>query len=166
MRRIAMLVLTIGLAVSTRAAEPNQACALLTTAELEAALGATVSPLAAQEIPGKATVQMCTTKSANARVLLRIAKMKGGAGSSNAAAEGIEVARQMGAQVDVKTFGPITCSTMIPPKNMEQMGFNTTCSVVKGTTVAAVEITTKARKDLVPIEKVHPLAGKIAARVH
>ena len=163
MRRIAMLVLTIGLVVPARAAEPNQACALLTTAELEAVLGAKLSPLAGQSIPGKAGVQMCTTKSANALVLLRLAKTKG---TSNAAAEGIEIARSIGAQVDVKTFGPITCSTMIPPRNMEQMGFNTTCSVVKGTTVAAVEITTKARKDLVPIEKVHPLADKIATRVH
>jgi hypothetical protein len=102
-RRAAMLVMTMGLVVPARAAEPNQACALLTTAELEAALGAKVSPLAGQSIPGKTGVQM---------------------------------------------------------------GFNTTDSVVKGTTVAAVEITAKARKDLVPIEKVHPLADKIAARVH
>jgi hypothetical protein len=70
----------------------------------------------------------------------------------------------MGGQVDVKTFGSITCSTLIPPKNLEQYGFNTTCSVVKGEQVAAVEVTTQSRQDMVPIEKLRPLAEKMAGR--
>ena len=55
---------------------------------------------------------------------------------------------------------------MIPPKNLEQYGFNTTCSVVKGSEVAAIELTAKARKDLVPIEKLRPLAETMASRMH
>jgi hypothetical protein len=68
------------------------------------------------------------------------------------------------AKVDVKTFGPITCSTIIPAKDKEMYGFNTTCSVLKGTTVAAIEITSKSRAAMVPIEKLRPVAEKMATR--
>src|SRR5260221_13226475 len=99
---------------------------------------------------------MCSGQTPKASILLRIAKGRGG--SEGAAAKGVEIARKMGAQVEVKSFGPITCSTVIPPKNLEVYGFNTTCSVVKGPQVAAVEITAKSRQDMVAIDKLHPLA--------
>jgi hypothetical protein len=70
----------------------------------------------------------------------------------------------MGATVEVKTFGPITCSTMVPPANMNQYGYNTTCSVIKGDAVAAVEVGARFRKDMVPIDKLRPLAEKLATR--
>jgi hypothetical protein len=71
----------------------------------------------------------------------------------------------MGATVQVKTFGPIVCSTMIPPANMRQYGYNTTCSVTKGDVVAGVEIGARNRKDMVPIDKLRPLAEKLATRL-
>jgi hypothetical protein len=73
--------------------------------------------------------------------MLRIAK--GGDESGNAAA-----------QVDVKTFGPMTCSTVTPPKNLE----------VKGGEMAAIEITARTKNDVVPIDKLRPVAEKMAGR--
>jgi hypothetical protein len=78
--------------------------------------------------------------------------------------KGIELAKQMGIQVDVKTFGPITCSTMVPPANLAQHGFNTTCTVSKPTAVAGGEVTAKSQQDMVSIERLHPLAEKMASR--
>jgi hypothetical protein len=78
--------------------------------------------------------------------------------------KGIEAVRKMGIQVDVKTFGPITCSTMAPPASLAQHGFNTTCTVIKPTAVAGVEVTAKSQQDMVSIERLHLLAEKMANR--
>src|SRR5439155_21354365 len=77
---------------------------------------------------------------------------------------GVEVVTKMGIQVDVKTFGLITCSTMVPTANLAQHGFNTTCTVSKPTAVAGVEVTAKSQHDMVSIERLHPLAEKMASR--
>lgn len=136
----------------------NKACGLITAAELQSVLGSSVA-LRGASMPGD--VQMCTGSTPQARVLLRLARRKTAPGTE---AKGIEIAKKMGAQVDVKTFGPITCSTFIPPKNLEEHGFNTTCTVTKADTVAGVEITAKSRAGMVPIEKLHPLAEKMSGR--
>jgi hypothetical protein len=111
-----------------------------------------------------AEAQMCTAKSLKGTVMLRWAKNKTKPGEPSAAAKGVDAARDIGATVEVKTFGPITCSTMVPPANMNQYGYNTTCSVTKRDAVAAVEIGVRFRKDMVPIDKLRPLAEKLAAR--
>jgi len=146
----------------------DASCGLLTSKELEAVVGTKVPELSGGKVPTKsgASVQMCTAHTARVDILLRVAKSTGKGNAGAAAAQGLKMAKDMGAQVDVKTFGPITCSTMIPPKNLEQYGFNTTCSVVKGSEVAAIELTAKAKKDLVSIEKLRPLAETMASRMH
>jgi hypothetical protein len=141
-------------------AQANKACGLLTAAELNSVLGGNVAGLSGGSMPGD--VQICTGSTPKARVMLRIARAKGDSGA--AAAKGLEIAKKMGAQVDVKTFGPITCSSLIPPKDKEVYGFNTTCTVTKGDAVAGVEITAKSQADMVPIEKLHPLAEKMSGR--
>ncbi len=71
----------------------------------------------------------------------------------------------MGAQVEMKNFGPITCSALVPPANLAaQIPFNTTCTVTKGELVAGIEVTAKSQKDMVSIDKLRPLAEKIAQR--
>jgi hypothetical protein len=146
------------------AAADNKACNLLTAAELEPVAG----KLSAFSPMSLGTAEMCTASSANAKVMLRWAKKREsaspGGSPSDAAAKGLEIAKKMGATVDVKTFGPIVCSTLIPPKGKEMAGFNTTCTVSKGDTVAGVEVTAKAQKDMVSIDKLHPLAEKMAGR--
>jgi hypothetical protein len=137
----------------------NKACALLTPSELETALGDKVTMEPHDETEG---VTFCSGKTPKATVMLRIATRR--EGTADADKRGVEKARQMGAQVDVKTFGPMTCSTVVPPENLASHGFATTCAIVKGALVAAIDITAKARNDMVPIERLKPVAEKMAAR--
>jgi hypothetical protein len=151
------LFLVLAAARPGLAAETNRACGLATAAELEAALGGKVSALTGG--PGS---PFCSAATPTVTVMLRVAKKTGR--SPAAAAQGLALMKQMGAQVDVKTYGPITCSSIVPPKGKEAYGFNTTCSVDKATEVAAVEVTAKVQRDMVPIEKLHAVAEKIAGR--
>jgi len=155
------LCAAIGLGVPMRASGASKACGLLTAGELEAVLGGKVSGLKEGGAAGSG-VELCTATTPAASVLIRLVKKRGAA--TGAEAKGIAMAKQMGVQVEVKTFGPITCSSMIPPKSLEQYGFNTTCAVDKGDRVAAVEVTAKTQKDRIPIDKLRPLAEKLAGR--
>jgi hypothetical protein len=140
-------------------AADNKACKLLTAAELEPVVGGKLSTFSPQSY---GNADMCTATSPTAKVMLRWAMKKGS--SAEAAAKGLEMMKKMGATVDLKTFGPIICSTLIPPKGREAAGFNTTCTVSKGDAVAGVEVTAKTQKDMVSIDKLHPLAEKMAGR--
>jgi len=139
----------------------NKACALATPDELQALLGAKVANLKGTDMPGGDTA-ICMGQAPTARVMLRLAKRSEKNGGAEAA--GIEIAKKMGAQVEVKTFGEITCSTIIPPASLAEHGFNTTCSIAKKTTVAAIEITAKTQKDMIAIDKLRQLAEKMAKR--
>jgi hypothetical protein len=132
------------------------ACGLLTPAEVETALGARISSFT------EGAGGLCSAAGPAVTVMLRMAK-KGAAPGREA--KGIAVAKQMGAQVDVQTFGATTCSTLVPPPQMAQaMGFNTTCSIDKGDRVAAVEVTAKSQANMVSIEKLRALAEKMTPR--
>jgi len=141
--------------------EGNKACALASPGEIETVLGAEVTGLNSPAT-GDASAQICLGNSSKGSVMLRLAKGKSEGGEAER--KGLEIVKKMGAQVDVKTFGPITCSTVIPPKNLEQHGFNTTCAISKSPQVAAIEIQAKTRADMVPIEKLRPLPEKMAGR--
>ena len=163
-RCIVELALVGVLGAAFAAGAEDKACGLLTAAELESAVGGKVSGLSGSGLTG-ANAHICTGHTPTATVVLRMGTRSASDGKeSGKASKGIEMVRKMGVQVDVKTFGPVTCSTMIPPKNLEQYGFNTTCSVVKGATVAAIEVGAKAQKDMVSIDKLRPLAEKMASR--
>jgi hypothetical protein len=160
------IILSMGSPTPLLAAD-NTACKLLTPAELEPVVGGKLSAFQAMggdagTGQGQIRSEICMAVAPNSTVMLRLAK--GSSGSKDAAAKGIEMMRKMGVTVDVKTFGPINCSTLIPPKSMEQHGFNSTCSVVKGDQVAAVEVQTKSQKDMVSIDKLRPLAEKMSTR--
>ena len=156
----ALLITAVTVAAQTPAAD-NKACKLLTTAELEPVTGK-LAPF--KSALATADSQLCTAKSLKGTVMLRWSKSKPKPGEPSAAAKGVEAARDMGATVEVKNFGPIACSTMIPPSKMNQYGYNTTCSVIKGDAVAAVEVGTRFRKDMVSMDKLRPLAEKLATR--
>jgi len=139
----------------------NKACGLLTASELESTLGVKVSMSGSGSMEdGKA--ELCTGESQTVTVLLRLAKRTAGTGGD--AKAGVEAARTMGAQVDVKVFGPISCSTVVPPASLAQYGFNTTCTVSKSSAVAGVEVVTKTQKDMLSIEQLRPLAEKMVNR--
>jgi len=113
------------------------------------------------------TTETCVGSTPGVKVLLRL-KQRSADEASKSGGEterkSIEIMKKMGAQVDIKTFGPVTCSTITPPASMQESGYNTTCSYRKKTGVAAVEITAKAQKDGIPIDKLRPLAEKMADR--
>jgi hypothetical protein len=156
----ATLVLIVLLGSLPGFAEENKACGLATPAELESVLGSKVGTLRASSLPA-GDAQMCSGGTPQAQVLLRLARRK--AGSEGKEAKGALIAKQMGAQVDVKTFGLVTCSTFIPPESM-RAGYNTTCTVKKGDMVAGIEITVKTRAAMVTIDKLRPIAEKMPSR--
>lgn len=155
------LVMTL-FSTHANAAEANKACGLATPAEIESALGSSVvlSPM------GGGKAEFCTGQSPNAKVVLRLASgLDPGRDRSGAKEKaGVEMMKKMGAQVEVKSLGPIVCSTVVPPAGKEQIGYNTTCTVSKDTAVAGIEVTAKSQKDMVSIERLHPLAEKMADR--
>ena len=146
------------------AADSNKACGLLTPSELQIVLGTTVSLSGGGMAVGRA--ELCTGQTSTSTVMLRLVTGldPGRDRSGGTEKKGIEMVKQMGIQVDVKTFGPITCSTMMPPMNLAQHGFNTTRTVSKPTAVAGIEVAAKSQQDMVSIERLHPLAEKMAIR--
>lgn len=139
------------------AAQTPDPCTLVTPAEIESATGLKVTGLTKSPAG-----PLCMGQAGAATVMLRIAKSSGAAGRE---AKGAEQIKKMGGQVDVKSSGAVTCSSFDPPPAMAaQVGFNTTCSVTKDKTVAAIEITVKEKKDAIPIDKLRPLAEKMATR--
>jgi hypothetical protein len=139
----------------------GKACALASPAELQALLGTTVSGLSPMGMPGAAT-SICMGNTPSASVMLRLAPRLNRGSATEAA--GIAIVKKMGAQVEVKTVGAITCSTIIPPASLADRGFNTTCSIAKSTQVGAIEITAKSQKDMVTMDRLRQLAEKIAGR--
>lgn len=132
-------------------------CALLTPTEIEQVVGQKVPALKASG-PG-----MCSGSTTGFTLLLRLAQRTGG--DTGMEDKAMAMVKRMGGQVELKTFGPMTCSTVVPPANLVQaMGFNTTCSILKSGWVAAVEVSAKSQRDQVSIEKLRPLAEKMNSR--
>ncbi|MGQ0811319.1 MAG: hypothetical protein ACT4OO_08865 [Nitrospiraceae bacterium] len=172
-RRIAVAVYAGAVAAMVQApvgaADGSKACGLVTLSELEAVLGTKVSLSGGAAVPAGARAEFCMGQAPTATVVLRLGTGldpgREGDRSGGAEMKGIEIAKKMGAQVEVKTFfEPSTCSTMVPPANLAQYGFNTTCTVSKATAVAGIEVQAKSQKDMVSIEQLRPLAEKMAGR--
>jgi hypothetical protein len=147
------------------AADANKACRLLTPSELEGVLGGNVTMNGGAPMSGGKT-EICTGQASTTSVMLRLVTGldPGRDRSGSREKAGIELLKTMGAKVDVKTFGPITCSTVEPPAEQTQKGTNTTCTVTKDTAVAGIEVTAKSQKDMISIERLRPLAEKMAGR--
>jgi len=142
-------------------AQANQACGLVTAAELQSALGGAVTLKAGS----LGTAQTCSGETPTATVLVRLFKRTGDPTGKTEQA-GIDALRKMGAQVEVKATGGISCMTAAPPAKMAAMGFGTTCTVtIKSPTIAVIEITAKNQKDMVPMEKLRAVAEKMASRL-
>jgi len=147
------------------AADANKACGLLTPSELEGVFGGNVTLKGGFSMPGEKT-EICAGEAPTTSVMLRLVTGldPGRDRSGNKEKAGIELFKKMGAKVDVKTFGPIACSTIEPPVEQMQKGINTTCTVIKDTAVAGIEVTAKSQKDMVSIDRLRPLAEKMAGR--
>lgn len=152
-------------AAVVEAADANKACGLLTASELEAVFGGKVTMNGGIPVPGGKT-ELCMGQAPTASVMLRLVTGldPGRDRSGSKEKAGIELFKKMGAKVDVKIFGPITCSTIEPPAEQMEKGINTTCTVSKDTAIAGIEVTAKKQKDIVSIDQLRPLAEKMAAR--
>jgi hypothetical protein len=158
----AVILATLSVALAANSSAQNKACDLVTPAELQTVVGTSVSGLKPQAVPGGAA-DICMGQAGAYRIMLRLAKRQDASGDKEA--KGLAIAKQMGAQVEVKKFGDTTCSTFSPPTTMQQAGYNTTCSVFKNGQVGGIEITAAAQKDMVAIDKLKPLADKMAGRL-
>ena len=147
------------------ATDANKACGLVTPSELQGVLGGNVILNGGLSMPGGKT-EICTGQAPTTSVMLRLVTGldPGRDRSGNKEKAGIELFKKMGAKVDVKTFGSIACSTIEPPAGQMQKGINTTCTVTKDTAVAGIEVTAKNLKDMVSIDRLRPLAEKMASR--
>src|SRR5262245_55168643 len=104
----------------TLAGEGIKACELLTLSELESVIGAKVIMKSDGTMPGGKT-EHCTGQGPTSAVLLRLVSGldSGRERSGSKEKAGLEMVRKMGAQVGVKTFGPIVAppSSRLPAKN-------------------------------------------------
>ena len=73
-------------------------------------------------------------------------------------------ANSIKAQMEAKRFGSsILCTTLIPPK---QGPYSTQCMAVKKPTgMATISILVPSQQDMVPIDKLRPLAEKMLGRL-
>lgn len=145
--------------------ESGKACSLVTSSDIESVLGSTVTLNAGQSMPG-GRAELCAGEAPSAKVLLRLVNGldPGRDRSGRKEKAGLEMMKNMGVQIEVKTAGPIVCSTLVPPAGKEQIGYNTTCTVNKDKAMAAIEITVNNKSDMVPIDKLFPLAEKMSGR--
>jgi len=145
---------------SAYAQESPVACTLLQPAELASALGGK-----AGELSGTSTgsAEICNGQVGQLKIMIRTAKRTR---DDDGAVErkGIEVARKMGMLVEGKIDGDMTCSTLVPPPALAEMGFNTTCSILRAGSVVAVEVTAPSQKEMASMEVVGQLVQKAITR--
>jgi hypothetical protein len=146
-------------------------CSLLKPSEVESALGVKVSGL---DVSGQmGGMQTCSGIVPNR---MQVMLMFAGAGATKPndpkwadplaelERQSRESAKSIGAQMDVKRFGDsILCTTLIPPK---QGPYSTQCMAVKKPTgMASISVLVGKQQDMVPIEKLRPLAEKMQGRL-
>ena len=139
------------------AADGNKACGLLTPSELGSVLGTKVT------LMPSAAVGLCIGLTPKGMISLTIRETKTGAEVEAGHAAAVTQAKQRGIKMDVKKFGPITCTNVSPMQNVKAP-FLTWCSVVKGTQTTVVEVSANSQQDMVSIERLRPLAEKMHSR--
>jgi hypothetical protein len=138
----------------------TKVCSLLTAAELEAALGGKAGALSEGEMgPAK----LCNASVGKTKVTIRVAPRTSATGEKEK--KGIEALRKAGGQVEVKTEGELTCSTLSPPPSMMQVGYNTTCTILREGVVVGVEVGAASQAEMAKMEAVKGLVQKARSRM-
>jgi hypothetical protein len=146
-------------AVSLGAYAQGRACALVTSAEVEAALG--IKPA----FNGKVLptgVEVCNSTAGPAMVLIRLFKRTEDAPGKREQ-DAIDMIKKAGATVEVKKSGPIGCMTIAPGGQSAGQSFSTSCTVAKPPMFAVIEI--MSLKERTAIDRLLPLAEKMMARL-
>jgi hypothetical protein len=141
-------------------------CKLLTPAEMESVLGVKVSGFTRGSAPGGTlTCNGDAGKGVSVGLVLSIQKpgdpkipdLMGWI--ENQSRQG---AKAISAQLDVKRFGSsILCTAMITPKTGP---YNTQCYAVKPTSMAAITVLVPTQQEMLPMDKLRPLAEKMLTR--
>ena len=172
MNRLITVFAFVLLALSLPAAAQVDPCKLLTPAEIESALGGKLSGYSGNS-PMSATIATCAggvmSKHMSVMVMFAAGDAKSAADPKWADPLGYleqtsrQSANSVKAQLDAKRFGSsILCTALIPPKPGP---YSTQCMAVKKPTgMATITILVPAQQDMVPMEKLRPLAEKMLGR--
>jgi hypothetical protein len=136
------------------------ACGLVTESDVAPVLGAK-APLKSGSV---GAVQTCSADGPTASMLVRVFKRSGGPNDEREKA-GVEQMKKMGAQIEGKEFGDMTCMTIVASASVPQLGYTTTCTLTKKAPMfAVIEIKAKSQKDMASMDKVRAVAEKMATR--
>jgi hypothetical protein len=142
-------------------------CKLLTPAEIESVLGVKVSGFTPGSVQGTNTLTCNGDAGKGMSVGLMFAPPKPGDPKIADAMASIESfsrdsAKAIGAKLNMQRFGSsIICSQLITPKRGL---FNTQCYAVKAPNMAAVTVLVPTQQEMVPMDKLRPLAEKMLGR--
>jgi hypothetical protein len=139
----------------------SSACKLLQPSEIESAVGGKAKGFSGSAV-GETSI--CAGQVGTSKVVIRIAQRKRNDGGAVEKA-GVEKLRKAGWRFEIKTEGDLTCSTAIPPASSAQIGFNTTCSVLRAGKVVAVEVAAPSEKEMASMEATRTLVQKAVARL-
>ena len=166
MNRFTAVIALLMLAASSLAtAQSRNPCTLLSKAEIESVVGGPISGLDGSNNMGG--TQACSGVAKN-RMSVMIMYVTSNQNQKVAdpmgylEAESRKSAQSIGAQMDVKKFGPILCTTLIPPK---QGPYSTQCMVLKPpSSMASIAVLVATQQEMVSIDKLHILAEKMLGR--
>lgn len=170
MTRLMNTLALVLLASATAASAQVNPCKLLTPAEIDGALGGKVTFAGSAQWGATPT---CVGASTPKRMSIMLMFVPGNAGKADdpnwadplgfLERQSRESGNRIKAQMEFKRFGSsILCSTLIPPKPGP---YSTQCMVVKKPTgMASIGILVATQQDMVSIDKLRPLAEKMAGR--
>ncbi|HUN56743.1 MAG TPA: hypothetical protein VMU41_01390 [Candidatus Binataceae bacterium] len=125
------------------------ACGLLSRAEIEHAIGGPATGFDHATTFREGSTSICQGSAGGATVTVRVSI------ESEQDEENERTIRQMmrssGGKVETERAGAVTCTTTIPPESMMQYGFDSMCRVSEGGREAAVQASTRERKNMVPV---------------
>jgi len=175
-RFLASLAL-LALALPASAADKgHRPCSLLTPSELETALGtklgapketdATYAKGAVHDHDG--VLSSCSWTGETRSVFLAVSTSavtpEGRARGLKAKADAEAALKKQGLKVQKKSWGPVACTLLTPPKG-KAIPHGTTCGGDKGKFVYYLSVSTKADLPPVPMERLRGLAEKVADRL-
>ena len=169
MNRLVAVFAFVLLAFSLPACAQVDPCKLLTAAEIESALGAKITFAGNRQMGDMPTCAGAAPNRMSVMVMFAAGDAKSAADPKWADPLGYleqmsrQSANSIKAQLDAKRFGSsILCTALIPPKPGP---YSTQCMAVKKPTgMATITILVSSQQNMVPMDKLRPLAEKMLGR--
>jgi hypothetical protein len=171
MNRLVAVFAFVLVAFSLPACAQVDPCKLLTAAEIESVIGAKVTVAGSAQWGATPTCPIGSTQK-RMSILLMFSPGNGVKANDPRLADPLgflekasrDSANSIKAKMEAKRFGSsILCTTLIPPKPGP---YSTQCMSVKVPTgMASISILVQSEQDMVPIDKLRPLAEKMLGRL-